>query len=868
MSKKIKLNKKIIPYFVIVFLSFFITFILHGLGAFSLLETEMYDFRFQLRGPRTGWSSNSAMSIKAEPFTDNNKNGLWDKNEPFQDVGNGFRNQNESFEDINNNGIWDDIEPFEDKGNGYRDPGLDIVIVEIDDESYRLMPDPYPYPRGKVWSEVIRNLTKAGAKTIVFDIQFDAPDPTSRIIENNFPGLVQRQEFVHGDVNFTQAIQFAKHHNTDIVLASKIGFEPNRIPPDYLVTPTYEIMKQNPILGLVDHEVDQIDNVSRRYSIFNVLSENPSKKYYSIAVQSAMSFLDIDKNTSIIQNIDENLITIGSLNIKPFRKEASFLIDFYGPSSGLYDTFPRFSLASIVDTKDYDLVNEWEDDDWMDKYINDSHPLYPIFAFEKNPFQNKIVMIGSSLKEDHDFKETPYFTYNGNEFPMPGVEFHANATQQLIHQNYFSVPTGTLQLHSMSFWYHVLIILFLVIFTTLIVYILGPVQALLTVIIFGFVWFSISVGVFVQDYLWLIKYLFQSILKESWLNSIGDFGVVNVPNFGESKLLPTIFPIASIIITYGLNLSYKLISEQKDKKFLKDTFGTYVSPELIDKMYENKQKPKLGGESGRRTAFFSDIQSFTTISESLTPQQLVELLNEYFTVQTNLLLEHQGTLDKYEGDGILAFFGAPVKMKDHARQAISTGIEMLNALDALRVKWKAENKWSEKVQNLRARIGINEGEMVTGNIGSTLHMNYTMMGDVVNLASRLESGAKQYGVYLHCTYHTLVEAGISDFLWREIDTVQFVGKTESHKTVEILGYRMSATETQLKLIENYHLGLKHYRKMDWDKAIQYFKKSEALEEDFPTRPTNPSKVMLQKCKEFLDNPPAKDWIGVSILFEK
>jgi len=861
-------KKQVLPYFAIVFLSFTITFGLHWVGAFSLLETEMYDFRFHLRGPLSGWDSNSAISKKAEPFQDINSNGKWDNQEPFNDYGNGFRNQNESFTDANKNGIWDDDEVFSDKGNGVRDTGLDIVLVEIDDESHRLMPDPYPYPRGRVWAQVIRNLTLAGAKVIVFDIQFDAHDPTSRIIENNFPDLVEEQHFIHGDIEFAKAISFAKDQGTEIVLASKIGFETNRIPPDYLVKPTAEIMKQHPKIGLVDHEVDKIDNVSRRYSIFNVLSEDLTQKHYSIAVQTVLSYMDIPDKTPIIQDLEKNTITIGSLEITPFRQEASFLLDFYGPNSNLYDTFTRFSLISIIDTKHYDLIDEWEDDDWMDKYIDESHPLFAIFGGERNPFRDKIIMIGSSLKEDHDFKETPYFSYDGGEHHMPGVEFHANAVQQLIHQNYISVPTGTLKLHPLSFWQHVLIILLLVLVTTFSVYTLSPVRGLILTIIFGFTWLSVSVGAFFSDYIWIFKFFFQSIFSEGILNNLGKFSVINVPNFGESTLLPTIFPLASIIITYGLNLSYKLISEQQDKKFLKDTFGTYVSPELIDKMYEGKEKPKLGGESGRGTAFFSDIQSFTTISESLIPHELVELLNEYFTIQTNLLLDHQGTLDKYEGDGILAFFGAPVKMKDHARQAIITGIEMINALGVLRKKWKSENRWTEKVQNMRIRIGINEGEMVTGNIGSTLHMNYTMMGDVVNLASRLESGAKQYGIYFHCTYHTLVEAGISDFLWREVDNIQFVGKTESHRTVEVLGYRMSATDDQLKMIDYYHDGLKHYRKMDWKKAIGCFKKSEKLEEDFPTRNTNPSKVMLEKCEALMENPPPNNWVGISILLEK
>ena len=180
----------------------------------------------------------------------------------------------------------------------------DVVLVEVDDEAYRLIPEPYPYPRGNVWARVVRNLTDAGAKVIAFDIQFDSEDFSSIIFEKNSYYECNDCNYRNQDEEFKQAINYAKKQNTKIILASKIGFEPNRVPNTYLITPTKSIMEANPYIGLVDHEVDAIDNVSRRYSIFGIVPSVPNEKYISFGVQSALAFLDLDQNeNNIIQDV-------------------------------------------------------------------------------------------------------------------------------------------------------------------------------------------------------------------------------------------------------------------------------------------------------------------------------------------------------------------------------------------------------------------------------------------------------------------------------------------------------------------------------------------------------------------------------------
>ena len=497
----------------------------------------------------------------------------------------------------------------------------------------------------------------------------------------------------------------------------------------------------------------------------------------------------------------------------------------------------------------------------MDKYTDKNNPLYRFFGNDKNPFRDKIVIIGSSLQEDNDFVQTPYFNYNNSENPMPGVEVHANAIQQLLDSDFIEVPTKTLSLSRSSFVYHILIIFTFIVMTLLLSNIKFFTLSIISVLLLIISWFSFSIGSFLCDQLWLVKTFMNLFLSTPFS--------YNYPNIGQSIMVPVVLPIGSILITYGINLSYKLFKEQSDKNFLKDTFGKYVSPKLIDDMYANKKLPELGGESGIRTAFFSDLQSFSTISEQLSSKELVDLLNEFLSSQTEIILNNKGTLDKYEGDAILSFFGAPLFFETHAKAAIDSGVSCQNNLVKLCEKWKSEgDKWPEIVHGMKMRIGVNTGEMVTGNMGSKHFMNYTMMGDVVNIAARLESAAKQYGIFFHTTEETLFSALEYDYSWRYIDRVQFVGKTVWHQTVEILGFKKDEDERIEKLTSLFNKALKEYYNQNWDKAIALFEKSNKYETNNNEEDINPSKIFIDRSYEFKRYPPRSGWRGAFILVNK
>ena len=353
-------------------------------------------------------------------------------------------------------------------------------------------------------------------------------------------------------------------------------------------------------------------------------------------------------------------------------------------------------------------------------------------------------------------------------------------------------------------------------------------------------------AIIIGAYGWLSFWLFTN--QQIWLDMVG--------------------PLSALFIGYLGITVYNYIQEEKNKNFLKESFGTYVSPELIDQMYESGEEPSLGGEEGYHTAFFTDIQSFSAFSEKLTASELVALLNQYLTDMTDVLLENNGTLDKYIGDAIVAFYGAPIDVDNHEYWACKTAIEMQDKLAILREGWQEEgDRWPEIVHNMQNRIGISSGQMVTGNMGSEARMNYTMMGDNVNTAARLESSAKQYGIYIQIadsTYQAVKEKVVV----RDLDNVRVLGKNEPVKVWELISEVGQEPDQYKKILPAYHEALDLYKNQEWSKAIDAFKASDELEEMFGGRKTNPSRIYIPRCEHYLENPPGEDWDGVWTLTSK
>ncbi|MDR2577194.1 MAG: CHASE2 domain-containing protein [Chitinispirillales bacterium] len=454
---------------------------------------------------------------------------------------------------------------------------------------------------------------------------------------------------------------------------------------------------------------------------------------------------------------------------------------------------------------------------------------FPYFSFydimENNVnemMEGKIFIVGSASPALFDIKSAPH------DRDFPAVEIHASLLNSIFTDTY---------VRRLADQHHLLLLIIIGFIAALVGFLTKP---LLGILIAAGLIFAYSVAAFRVFNLLLI-----------WIEMVR--------------------PIIAITLTFTTVMVYRYVTEERNRKFLQSTFKQYLSPELIDMMYTQKQKPKLGGDEGTHTAFFTDIEGFSTFSEKLgSPTKLVELLNEYLTAMTDILLSHRGTLDKYVGDAIIAFYGAPMYTPDHAAQACRTALDMQRKLGELRGKWRGEgDKWPEIVHCMRMRIGINTGAITTGNMGSAMRMNYTMMGDSVNLAARLESAAKHYGVSTMISGYTY-DMIKDSFETRKLDVITVVGKSEPVAIYELLGQKNELTEEVSAMLKIYNEGIDHYYNRNWGDALSCFVESGGMEPNKKTAPEKPtpSKRFEDMCKRYIDNPPGADWDGVNRLTSK
>ena len=825
------------------------TCLLHWVGVFDFLELKTYDYRFSaVRGPLTGWRASDSTIINI---------------------------------------------------------GTDVVLVEVDDESWRILKDkkvPWPYPRGDIWARAVDNLSKAGAKVIAFDIQFDSPDARSeylRSVSSNLPPEFQQYLPGHGDIILAESIKKAQENGTHIIMDVKMVNEPTRVPPTYIAYPVREIMDVGPETGLINDMLDT-DGFSRQYSIAGYMDHEPDIAYLTLGLKCVQSFLDMPDDVIPTFNSKELIWNFGDFRINSYGRTNNFLVNYYGPPSGYkipgdnpykpWGTFPRFSLSQVLDTKDYNLP---EDIDWMSQFlpgeipewitaIEDESERYEMmnmmgigsdFDITESPFYNKIVILGVNVEVLHDVKSTPFYNYLNLSQLTPGMETHANAIQTILHENYIKAFGGKTTRYATEGAPYPIVNFLLIFGLCTVAYILltrielHPILAGLVIFSEGLIYYAFAMGMFTNDYLWFWKSIISSILPSGIHELFYDQLQVTLPGPGESYIMPIIAPISGLALTYASNIIFQFLHEQQDKKFLRKTFGTYIAPKVLDKMYEEKQAPKLGGVEGHHTAFFSDIQNFSTFSEALEPERMVALMNEYLTVMSKVVLDNEGTLDKYIGDAIVAFYGAPAPVENHEVKSCITALEMQRALAELREKWKSENDWPDIVYSMQHRIGLNSGRMVTGNMGSEMTMNYTMMGDTVNLAARLESSAKQYGVY-NFVGENIYESAKDEFIFRLLDFVQVKGKNIPVKVYELVSEKSNANNESINLIRTFEKGLDHYFQKDWDSAIKYFEKANSLEDHFDSRNTTPSFVYIDRCTMFKENPPDDDWDGVWAMTSK
>ncbi|MFC2075455.1 CHASE2 domain-containing protein [candidate division KSB1 bacterium] len=447
-------------------------------------------------------------------------------------------------------------------------------------------------------------------------------------------------------------------------------------------------------------------------------------------------------------------------------------------------------------------------------HIEVDHPLYftdlmvagkPI---TREDFKDKVLFYGLTATGTHDLNPMPF----NPRYPMLGL--HANAFNTILTRKFIHRPEE---------FGNALMMLVIGLMMGFLLPRFRPVVGALFVMLLALVYLMAS--------FFLFKY------RGTWIDVTG--------------------PVAIITLSYLVITFYNYITEEREKKYIKGAFQHYLSPTVIEQLVDNPDMLSLGGERKVLTAYFSDVAGFSSISEKLEPEELVSLLNEYLTEMCDIILDYEGTVDKFEGDAIIAFFGAPISYDDHAKRACFACLDMQSRLVELRKVWAEQSR-----PVLNVRMGVNTGAMVVGNMGSKTRMDYTMMGDSVNLAARLEGAGKQYGIYTMISQFTLDVAG--EFLEvRELDRIRVMGKEEPVYVYELLSRAGELNSDQKTLVTGYNRGLELYKGAKFKEAGAEFS---SLLKDFPD--DGPAKTYVARCEEFRAEPPPSEWDGVYVLKSK
>ncbi len=419
-------------------------------------------------------------------------------------------------------------------------------------------------------------------------------------------------------------------------------------------------------------------------------------------------------------------------------------------------------------------------------------------------FEGKIAIVGGTAAGLFDLRPSPLGSRSH------GMEILATATDNILNRDFIHLPATALV-------YGLILILTLLLGVG--VSLFKRIWAIVLFFLFGLAMPAAAAAV--------------AFRSGYWLDFVGpEFGVV------------TSF-IGAALLKYSL--------EGKQRRFIKGVFRHYLSPHVIEEIIKNPSQLRLGGETREISSFFSDVAGFTTISEGLSPQALVDLLNGFLSEMTDIILDLGGTLDKYEGDAIIAFWNAPLNQPDHALRACRAALRCQKRLAELRPEFKKSFG-----HGLTMRIGLNSGPAVVGNMGSSQRFDYTAMGDTVNLAARLEGACKQYRVPV-LIGETTCEGVKGRIVTREVDIIRVVGKKKPIHVYEILGEAGEVSGPDLERVKLFETGIDLYRRRDWDKAIAAF---DALGDDELAR------IYGLRAVEFRQSPPPPDWDGVFDLRSK
>lgn len=554
------------------------------------------------------------------------------------------------------------------------------------------------------------------------------------------------------------------------------------------------------------------DGYIRRYPLFFRSGNKIGSSYIpSLALQAYLSGKGYRADVKVSEEGDKRRVTSFSI-INPTTEPESKVMDLPVDAKGqlIIDYYGRQLSMYYVPAKE--LFSEFDQITVQKRVAGSkgSQLLIENKKVNKNEFfKGRIVLVGATATGLYDLRTVPL------EPNYPGSEIHMTVLANLLDKSFITFWSQEAR------WM--------------------PWLVLLVGILFSIQW-SFLGAVISMNLFFVANLLFLGI---------------DLLLFTKYKIfVSSLFVVSQLaVVFFGITI-FKYFTEEKKKKQIKETFSKYVSPKVVDELLKDAENLKLGGRKQKMTVFFSDLRGFTTISEKLTPTELSNLLNRYLTPMTEIVFQNEGTLDKYMGDAIMAFFGAPIPHPEHPHHACRCALKSMEKLKELQKEFAAEN-----LPFIDIGIGINTGEMSVGNMGSNIVQNYTVMGDSVNLGSRLEGINKEYGTHIIISEFTNVEVN-DKFSTREIDRVKVKGKYKPVRIYELMA-EGSLEASKAAQVEIYNRGLDRFFKMQFSEALEDFKKATELD-----AADKVSHLYVERCEQYLAEPPPEDWDGVVTMKTK
>lgn len=678
----------------------------------------------------------------------------------------------------------------------------EVVYIDLDQGSIDAAAEynglSWPWPR-EAYGIVLDYVLQGGARAVVFDLFMDTPG-------------------VYGDQGFASSLA-----KTDKAVLANIFHRPDKkaddqdeiqlIPDQRLERFALDLKTDNSIQIIevpvsISTPTDVIlENTSWLGDAFHYMSgldRNVTRKncllvkygerYYP---SLALAAILAAYNTRQVE-IKNKQVIIGAGEDKReiyLDKDGYMWIKFYGPSRS-YQKYPIYDIITSS------LAEQ--------AYSGGDEQAQASIKVAKEQFKDKIVIIHATALGLKDIRSNPF---SDND---PGGHFHGSAIDTIIQQDFIR------DLYDYKFVIPLILIL-------------AFIFALLGAIVSPKYSFIIAAGSFFSYYCLAVVLYVNNILIE------------------------TAAVILAMAIAYVAGLALNLAFERKQKGFIQGAFSQFLASSVINKLLKDPSHLMLGGEEKELTIFFSDLAGFTSLSEQLTPAKLVEVLNIYLTAMADIIVvDHVGYVDKYEGDAIMAFWGAPLDDHNHAARACLAALENQEKLTEIQQIFKDQGIEG----GLSVRIGINTGKAVVGMMGSEKKLNYTVIGDAVNLASRLEGANKIYNSKIMISEQTYLEA--KDLIEaRELDLIRVKGKQEPTKVYELMAKKGRLSEDEKKLLPFYNQGLALYREQRWDEASANFRKALLYNND-----DGPSMLYLKRCKAFKQSPPPANWDGVFVMKTK